>query len=51
MENIEQLLIHIIRRQNAMIDIMSDFMKAYAKVNELPIENVDEEEEYINDVE
>lgn len=49
MKNIEQLLIHIIRRQNAMIDMMSDFMKAYAKVNELPIEEVDDEINKVGD--
>lgn len=49
MKNIEQLLIHIIRRQNAMIDMMSDFIKAYAKVNELPIEEVDDEINKVGD--
>ena len=39
----------IIRRQNAMLDMMSSFLTAYAKVNELPVENVEEERE--NDVE
>lgn len=49
MDNIEQLLIHIIRRQNAMLDMMSDFIKAYAKVNELPIEEVDDEINKVGD--
>ena len=49
MKNIEQLLIHIIRRQNAMLDMMSDFIKAYAKVNELPIEEVDDEINKVGD--
>ena len=49
MNNTEQLLMQIIRRQNAMLDMMSSFLTAYAKVNELPVENV--EEEIKNDVE
>ena len=49
MNNTEQLLMQIIRRQNAMLDVMSSFLTAYAKVNELPVENVEEEIE--NDVE
>ena len=49
MNNTEQLLVQIIRRQNAMLDMMSSFLTAYAKVNELPVENVEEEIE--NDVE
>ncbi|MBP3906217.1 MAG: hypothetical protein J6D12_03775 [Peptostreptococcaceae bacterium] len=49
MNNTEQLLMQIIRRQNAMLDMMSSFLTAYAKVNELPVENVEEEIE--NDVE
>ena len=32
-----------------MIDIMSDFMKAYAKVNELPVEEIDDEIERVGD--
>ena len=49
MNNTEQLLMQIIRRQNALLDMMSSFLTAYAKVNELPVENVEEEIE--NDVE
>ena len=49
MNNTEQLLMQIIRRQNAMLDMMSSFLTAYAKVNELPVENVEEEIE--NDIE
>ena len=49
MKDVNELLIHIIRRQNAMIDIMSDFMKAYAKVNELPVEEIDDEIERVGD--
>lgn len=49
MNNTEQLLMQIIRRQNAILDMMSSFLTAYAKVNELPVENVEEEIE--NDVE
>ena len=49
MNNTEQLLMQIICRQNAMLDMMSSFLTAYAKVNELPVENVEEEIE--NDVE
>ena len=48
-KNLEQLLRQIIIRQNAMLDMMSSFVTAYAKVNELPVENVKEEIE--NDVE
>ena len=48
MNNTEQLLMQIIRRQNAMLDMMSSFVNAYAKVNELPIENVEEGCEYID---
>lgn len=32
-----------------MIDMMSDFIKAYAKVNELPIEEVDDEINKVGD--
>ena len=31
-----------------MLDMMSSFVNAYAKVNELPIENVEEGCEYID---
>lgn len=47
-KNLEQLLRQIIIRQNAMLDMMSSFVNAYAKVNELPIENVEEGCEYID---
>lgn len=32
-----------------MIDMMSDFMKAYAKVNKLPVEEIDDEIERVGD--
>ena len=47
-KNLEQLLRQIIIRQNAMLDMMSSFVNTYAKVNELPIENVEEGCEYID---
>lgn len=50
MMEVEKLLIQIIRRQNAMIEMMSDFMKAYAKINNIATEEVEDKEEWINDV-
>ena len=41
----------IIKRQNAIMDMLSSFMQVYAKDNNHAIENVREECEYINDVE
>lgn len=41
----------IIQRQNAIIDMLSSFMTVYAKDNNHAIENVQEECEYINDIE
>lgn len=38
----------IIVRQNAMLDMMSSFINAYSKVNELPTEKVKEEVDYID---
>lgn len=41
----------IIQRQNAIMDMLSSFMKIYAKDNNHAIEEVREECEYINDFE
>lgn len=41
----------IIKRQNAIIDMLSSFMKVYAKDNNHATEEVREECEYINDIE
>ena len=41
----------IIQRQNAIMDMLSSFMRIYAKDNNHAIEEVREECEYINDVE
>lgn len=41
----------IIQRENAILDMLSTFMRVYAKDNNHAIENVREECEYINDVE
>lgn len=41
----------IIQRQNAIMDMLSSFMKVYAKDNNHAIEDVREECEYINDFE
>ena len=41
----------IIKRQDAIMDMLSSFMRIYAKDNNHAIENVREECEYINDVE
>ena len=41
----------IIKRQDAIMDMLSSFMKVYAKDNNHAIEEVREECEYINDVE
>lgn len=39
----------IMRRQNAIIDMLSTFMQVYAKDNNHAIEEVKEECEYINE--
>jgi hypothetical protein len=41
----------LIKRQDAIIDMLSTFMKVYAKDNNHAIEDVEEECEYINDIE
>lgn len=41
----------ILKRQDAIIDMLSTFMKVYAKDNNHAIENVEEECEYVNDIE
>ena len=41
----------IIQRQNAIMDMLSSFMRIYAKDNNHAIEEVREECEYINDFE
>ena len=41
----------IIKRQDAIMDMLSSFMQVYAKDNNHAIEEVREECEYINDVE
>lgn len=47
MEN-RELLEHILMRQNAIMDMLSNFMKVYAEQNNLAIEEVEEECEYID---
>lgn len=46
--NDKELLKHILVRQDAIIDMLSSFMKVYAKQNDLAIEDIEEECEYIN---
>ena len=46
-----ELLERILIRQDAILDMLSSFMQVYARQNNLPIENVKEECEYINDIE
>ena len=41
----------IIKRQDAIMDMLSSFMQVYAKDNNHAIEEVREECEYINDIE
>ena len=41
----------IIKRQNAIMDMLSSFMHVYAKDHNHAIEDVREECEYINDIE
>lgn len=50
-ENYMRMFELIIQRQNAIMDMLSSFMKIYAKDNNHAIEEVREECEYINDVE
>ena len=40
----------ILKRQDAIIDMLSSFIKVYAKDNNHAIEDVREECEYINDI-
>ena len=46
-ENYMRMFEHIIRRQNAIIDMLSSFMKVYAKDHNHATEDVREECEYI----
>ena len=41
----------IIKRQNAVLDMLSSLIQVYAKDNNHAIESVEQECEYINDVE
>lgn len=40
----------VLKRQDALIDMLSSFIKVYAKDNNHAIEDVREECEYINDI-
>ena len=41
----------IIKRQNAILDMLSSFIQVYAKDNNHAIERVEQESEYVNDIE
>ena len=40
----------VLKRQDAIIDMLSSFMKIYAKNNNYAIEDVEEGCEYLNDI-
>jgi hypothetical protein len=44
---IERKLDYVIRQNNAILDMLESLTKAYAKVNNLALEHVEEECEYI----
>lgn len=41
----------LIKRQNAILDMLSSFIQVYAKDNNHAIECVEQESEYVNDIE
>lgn len=50
-EKVVNMFEHIIIRQNAMLDMLDGLSRAFAKQNNLAIEQVQEECEYINAIE
>ena len=40
----------VLKRQDALMDMLSSFIKVYAKDNNHAIENVEQECEYVNDI-
>ena len=45
-----RLFEQVLKRQDAIMDMLSSFMKVYAKDNNHAIENVEQECEYVNDI-
>ena len=45
-----RLFEQVLKRQEAIMDMLSSFMKVYAKDNNHAIENVEQECEYVNDI-
>ena len=49
MNNIDKKLDYVIRQNNALLDMLNSLIKAYAKQNDLALEDNVEECEYINE--
>lgn len=50
MNNIEKKLDYVIRQNNALLEMLDSLIKAYAKQNDLALEDNVEECEYLNDI-
>lgn len=50
MNNIDKKLDYVIRQNNALLEMLDSLIKAYAKQNDLALEDNVEECEYLNDI-